>query len=67
MWEQRERIANIPSILVWGMKDIAFSPKDLTTFEGFLKNYQTIKLEYVGHYPQEEAKEILIQTLQQNQ
>jgi len=67
LWEQRERIANIPSVLMWGMKDIAFSPKDLATFESFLKNYQTIKLENVGHYPQEEAKEILIQTLQQNQ
>lgn len=67
LWEQRESIANIPSTLVWGMKDIAFSPKDLATFEGFLKNYQTIKLENVGHYPQEEAKELLIQTLQQNQ
>ena len=67
LWEQRESIANIPSILVWGMKDIAFSPKDLATFEGFLKNYETIQLENVGHYPQEEAKEILIQALQQNQ
>lgn len=67
LWEQRERIANIPSVLVWGMKDIAFSPKDLATFEGFLKNYKTIKLENVGHYPQEEAKELLIQTPQQNQ
>lgn len=63
LWEQRDRIANIPTHLVWGMKDIAFSPKDLATFEGFLKNFETIRLEDVGHYPQEEKPEVLIKVL----
>lgn len=65
LWEQREQIADLPTHLVWGMNDIAFSPKDLATFEGFLTNYETIRLDNVGHYPQEERAEVLIEVLKQ--
>lgn len=63
LWEKRERIADIPTQLIWGMKDPAFPPKGLLPFEEFLRNHQTTKLEKVGHYPQEEQPEVLINIL----
>ncbi len=55
LWEQREKIVSIPALLLWGMNDPAFGKKELERWEGFLKNTWAVRLEKVGHFPQEEA------------
>lgn len=60
LWEQREVIQDIPALILWGMKDIAFKEKDLKRLETVFKKAQTIRLENVGHFVQEEAEEEIL-------
>jgi haloalkane dehalogenase len=53
LWRRRERLARIPALLVWGMKDPAFAtalPRWRTVFE----RAEVIELADVGHAPPEE-------------
>lgn len=63
LWKQKDKINNIPTTFLWGMKDIAFKEKELAYWLANWKNSKVIKLDNVGHYPQEEAPEELIQEL----
>ncbi len=63
LWEQREKINSIPATFVWGMKDIAFREKELNNWLGNWNNPRVIKLDGVGHYPQEEAAEDVIKAI----
>lgn len=60
IWEKRKQIENKPTLIIWGMKDIAFRQKELDTFKSFLKNSQTLILEDVGHFVQDEAGDRII-------
>ncbi len=57
IWQKRKAIENIPALLIWGLKDIAFRRNELNTFKSFLKEASVIELEDVGHYVQDEAGE----------
>jgi haloalkane dehalogenase len=55
LWEQREKIADIPALLLWGMKDTAFKEKDLRRLETVFRQARVSRLDSVGHFVQEEA------------
>ncbi len=55
LWQQRDKIIKLPTLLLWGMQDPAFGKKDLERWEKHLENSTVIRLEGVGHFPQEEA------------
>lgn len=64
LWRQREKINKIPTTFVWGMKDIAFRESELNYWlEHWKNNPKVIRLDNVGHYPQEEAAEVVIEAL----
>lgn len=63
LWEQRAKINTIPTTFVWGMKDIAFREQDLNFWLKNWKNSSVIKLQKVGHFPQEESPEEVIRAL----
>ncbi|MFC7202454.1 alpha/beta fold hydrolase [Haloferax namakaokahaiae] len=54
LWERRDRIADVPTRLIWGMEDRAFRPAELRTFESLFENSSTVRLHGVGHYVPEE-------------
>ncbi len=60
LWNQRDRINNIPAVLVWGMKDIAFREKELLKWVSNWNNPKVIKLDNIGHFPHEEAPDEVI-------
>jgi haloalkane dehalogenase len=52
LWQRRERIARLPALLVWGLKDPAFAkllPRWRTVFE----EAEVVELKDAGHAPQE--------------
>ena len=53
-WQQRERLRDMPSLIVWGMKDPAFRPHLIARWREVLPRAAVVELE-VGHWPQEEA------------
>ena len=63
LWQQRSKINSIPTTFIWGMKDIAFRKKELDFWIENWNNPKVIRLEDVGHYPQEEIPEVIIKEL----
>jgi pimeloyl-ACP methyl ester carboxylesterase len=60
LWSQREKIQNIPTLLLWGMSDPSFKVRELERFESIFSNFKTFRFDNVGHFVQEEKKEELV-------
>lgn len=59
LWEQRERIASLPALVLWGMKDPAFRPQELRRWQELLPSAIVHPFENAGHWPhEEEPKEV---------
>jgi haloalkane dehalogenase len=63
LWAQRQRIAHIPSLLIWGMKDVAFGPNYLARWRELLPHAEVLELPEAGHLVQEEAPEQILGAL----
>lgn len=63
LWQQREKIKDKPTTIIWGMKDIAFREQELAVWETLMPNKKVTRLPETGHYPQEEATETFIAAL----
>jgi haloalkane dehalogenase len=59
LWERRARIREIPTLLLWGMRDIAFREKELTRLETVFAHARTVRFADAGHFLQEEKPEDL--------
>lgn len=57
LWEKRNNIKDIPVLLLWGMKDIAFRKDILKVWSDFFSNKKVVEFLDAGHYPQEEKGE----------
>ncbi|MBD3237429.1 MAG: alpha/beta fold hydrolase [Candidatus Eisenbacteria bacterium] len=55
IWDGIDRITGKPTLIVWGMKDIAFREKELRRWEQAFPQARRVHLDSVGHYVQEEA------------
>jgi haloalkane dehalogenase len=55
LWARRDRIKDIPALLLWGMKDPAFTPQDLARWQALFTNAQTRTFPNVGHFVPDEA------------
>jgi haloalkane dehalogenase len=53
LWERRERLAEIPALLVWGLKDPAFA-RGLPRWRSLFRRPQVVAWDDVGHAPPEE-------------
>jgi len=60
LWQQKDKINSIPTTFVWGMSDIAFREKELNYWTDNWNNYEVIKLNGIGHVPQEEKPQAVI-------
>jgi haloalkane dehalogenase len=55
LWSQQGVLSSIPTLLLWGMKDIAFSPRDLERWQSVFASQRTISFPEAGHFVQEEV------------
>lgn len=63
LWTRRSALADMPKLIVWGMKDIAFRKKELNVWTKTFPNTDVVRLENVGHYVQEEGAPALEQAI----
>ncbi len=63
IWNKIAVLRDKPALFVWGMKDVAFREKELQRWLGAFPNSQTVRLDTVGHFVQEEAPEELAKTV----
>jgi haloalkane dehalogenase len=54
LWQRRERLREIPTLLLWGMRDVAFREKELLRLESVFARARTVRFPDAGHFPQEE-------------
>ena len=59
LWSQRDKIANKPSLILWGKKDIAFRTKELERWKDTFANAEIHEFDGFGHFVQEEMGEEL--------
>ncbi len=52
-WRSMERIANKPSLLLWGMRDVVLGPQHLHKWQSALPHARTVTFD-CGHFVQEE-------------
>lgn len=62
LWSRRERLRDLPALVIWGMKDPAFRPPQLARWREVLPGAEVVELP-VGHWPQEEAPEEVLRAL----
>lgn len=60
LWDRRGELARWPLSLVWGLADPAFGPAYLQRWREAFPQAPVTRLEGVGHWPQEEAPEALV-------
>lgn len=63
LWNNLAVLTAKPTLIVWGMKDIAFREKELKRWQRTFPAARTVRLNTVGHYVQEEAPEALAEAV----
>lgn len=54
IWQRRDRLQRVRTLIIWGTKDSAFKPHVLKRWREALPKAEVVELA-VGHWPQEEA------------
>jgi haloalkane dehalogenase len=60
LWQRRDRLATVPTLLLWGMKDRALPPRLLPRWRQALPTAEVIELPDAGHWPHEEAPQAVL-------
>jgi len=64
LWAGRSALAGLPALIIWGMRDPALGPHQLTRWQEALPDAKVSRLE-AGHWPQEEEPEAVIAEIHQ--
>lgn len=64
LWANRERLAEIPALVLWGARDRAFTLEFLERWRLALPHATVGLLDDAGHWPHEEQPELVLQALQ---
>lgn len=62
-WARREALRPIPKAIVWGVKDSAFGPDQLATWQAAFPEAAVTAIAGAGHWPHEEAPDAVIAAL----
>jgi haloalkane dehalogenase len=55
LWQRRAALADLPTLILWGMRDPAFPPRLLQRWRAALPHARFYELPDAGHWPHEEA------------
>jgi haloalkane dehalogenase len=59
IWDRIDVLTDKPTLIVWGLKDIAFRKTELKRWERTFAHARSVHLPTVGHFVQEEAPKAL--------
>jgi haloalkane dehalogenase len=62
LWRRRGVLADVPSLIVWGVRDPAFRPQLAERWREALPQARSVELA-TGHWPQEEAPDDVVREL----
>jgi pimeloyl-ACP methyl ester carboxylesterase len=64
LWQRRDRLAGLPALILWGMRDSAFRPYLLERWRSALPRAQVVELAEAGHWPHEEAPDEVLRRME---
>jgi haloalkane dehalogenase len=64
LWANRERLATIPALVLWGERDRAFTPEFLDRWRQALPQARIERVSDAGHWPHEERPDLVLEALQ---
>lgn len=64
LWANRERLSAIPTLVLWGERDRAFSLEFLERWRRALPGARFERIADAGHWPHEERPELVLEALQ---
>ena len=62
--DRRERLRDVDTHVLWGLKDSAFQPHILMRWKAALPRARVVTFDDAGHWPHEEAPDAYVQALQ---
>lgn len=65
LWQKADAIHNKPTLFIWGMNDVFITADFLQKFQQKFTNSTAIQLPGVGHFPQEESANIVVEKVKQ--
>jgi len=63
LWAQADRLKELPALIIWGMKDVAFKPDFLQRWTVLLPSARVVRLADSGHWPHEEEPVAVVNAL----
>lgn len=63
LWKKRGLLRQLPTLILWGMKDAAFGEGYLQRWKEVSPQAEVVELKNAGHWPQEEEPEKIVETL----
>jgi haloalkane dehalogenase len=63
LWAQRDKLGQVPGLIIWGMRDRAFPPRYLARWRSALPSAQVVEVPSAGHWPHEEEQRIVTEEL----
>lgn len=63
IWDHLSALRDHPTLIAWGMKDIAFRKKELRRWQRAFPRAETMRLPGAGHFVQEEAPDELAEAV----
>lgn len=64
LWQRRGQLAQIPTLVLWGMRDRALPPALLDRWRQGLPQARVVDLANSGHWPHEEEPEVVVRELE---
>lgn len=55
LWAERNRLAKMPTLLLWGIRDITFKEKELARWKNLFPKAKVVTFPQVGHFVPDEA------------
>jgi haloalkane dehalogenase len=63
LWQRRAELAKVPVLIVWGVKDSAFRPRQLAKWREAVPTAQVVEVPTSGHWPHEEEPQAVLAAL----
>ena len=67
LWRERAALADIPTLVLWGMRDGAFRPSMLARWREVVPAARVVELADAGHWPHEEEPAIVAREISGNE
>jgi haloalkane dehalogenase len=60
LWQQRDRLRQLPMLIAWGLEDSAFQPHQLARWTEAFPHAAVLRLASAGHWPHEEEPDAVL-------